>query len=133
MSDLYKLLDLVTRHQVSKQRQTQMVPGVGEVIEAAGAGEDDESDLRVAKDGELLGLLEQPGPALREGHLPARRVFDPLDHYLPSPHLLLHSTDLERDTDRERQRDETWTWLAETYTTPLLQPLSPLSNRDGEA
>ena len=68
----------------------------------AGAGEDDESDLRVAKDGELLGLLEQPAPALREGHLPARCVVDPLDFYLPSPHLLLHSTDLERE------RSETW-------------------------
>jgi hypothetical protein len=62
-------------------------PGAGGFIEAAGAGEDDESDLGIAKDGQLLGLLEQPAPALREGHLPVRRVLDPLDDYLPSPHL----------------------------------------------
>ncbi|KAL6596246.1 hypothetical protein ACP70R_047610 [Stipagrostis hirtigluma subsp. patula] len=53
-------------------------PGTGEVIQAAGAGEDKEANLGVAKDGKLVGLLEQPTPPLRERHLPARRVFDPL-------------------------------------------------------
>jgi hypothetical protein len=62
-------------------------PGASEVIQAAGAGEDGEADLGIAKDGELLGLLEQPAAALGEGHLTARRAVDPLDLYLPSPHL----------------------------------------------
>lgn len=56
-------------------------------MEPAGAGEDDEADLRIAEDGELLGLLQQPAPPLREGHLPVRRVVDPPYHYLPPPHL----------------------------------------------
>lgn len=50
----------------------------GEVVGSAGAGEDEESDLDVAKDGELQSLLEQSLAALREGHLAALRVGDPL-------------------------------------------------------
>jgi hypothetical protein len=85
---------------LARIRGTIIEPGASEVIEATGAGEDDEADLGIAKDAELLGLLEQPSPALRERHLPARRVVDPLDLYLPSPHLLLpNSTDLERERE----------------------------------
>lgn len=60
-----------------------LVPGAGEVEEPAGGGEDDEGDLGVAEDGELLRLLEQPPPPLRERHLPRRRVVD-----LPNLYLL---------------------------------------------
>jgi hypothetical protein len=78
-------------------------PGAGEFIEAAGAGEDDEADLGFAKDGELIGLLEQPTPTLRECHLPARRVLDPLDDCLPSSHLP-HPSKQQRS--RERKSEE---------------------------
>ena len=63
--------------------------GAGELVEPAGAGEDDEADLRITEDGELLGLLQQPVPPLGEGDLPARRVVYPPDHNLPPPHLRL--------------------------------------------
>jgi hypothetical protein len=78
-------------------------PGAGEFIETAGAGEDDEADLGFAKDGELIGLLEQPTPTLRECHLPARRVLDPLDDCLPSSHLP-HPSKQQRS--RERKSEE---------------------------
>ena len=69
-------------------------PGVGggELVEAAGGGEDDEHDLGVAQHGELVGLLEQPAPALGEAHLPARPVLDPPQLHraaLPPPRLAL--------------------------------------------
>jgi hypothetical protein len=59
---------------------------VGVLIEAASAGEDDQSDLNVTEDGELVRLLQQPVPTLAEGHLAARRVLDPLDLNLTPPH-----------------------------------------------
>jgi hypothetical protein len=62
-------------------------PGARVLIEAAGAGEDHETNLGIAEDSELLGFLEDPVPPLREGHLPARRVVNPADHNLPPPHL----------------------------------------------
>ena len=65
-------------------------PGAGEIVELAGAGEDHDSNLRVAQDRQLLCLLEQPVPPLREGHLPARRIVDPPYHNLPPPHQLLN-------------------------------------------
>ena len=62
------------------------IPVTGILVEAAAGGEDDQGDLGFAEDGELIGLLEQPVPALAEGHLAARRVLDPLDLDLPPPH-----------------------------------------------
>ena len=61
--------------------------GAGVLEHPAGAGEDDDADARVAEHGELVGLLEQPAPALGEGHLPVRGVLDPLDLDLPATHL----------------------------------------------
>ena len=66
------------------------VPVVGVLVEAAAAGEDDERHLGVTEDGELVGLLEEPVPALAEGHLPASGVLDPLD-LNPSPTHLARS------------------------------------------
>lgn len=60
---------------------------IGELIEASSAGEDDECDLSVAEYGELVGLLQQPIPALAEGHLTARLVLDSLYLNLPPPHV----------------------------------------------
>ncbi|RRT39898.1 hypothetical protein B296_00035408 [Ensete ventricosum] len=85
-------------------------PGAGELVEAAGAGEDDQADLSVTKDGELLGLLQQPVPPLREGHLPAGGVVDPADHDLPSPHdprlylLPSDATDQQEEQERKKHR-----------------------------
>lgn len=60
------------------------VPSGGEVVELAVCGEDDDADVGVAEDGELPGLLEQPGAALAEGHLPVHRVLDaPQLHLAP--------------------------------------------------
>jgi hypothetical protein len=65
-----------------------VVPGVGGVlIELALGGEDDDGDLGVAEDGDLVRLLEQPVPALGEGHLPVYLVLYPLQLHLASPHL----------------------------------------------
>ncbi|CAI0430885.1 unnamed protein product, partial [Linum tenue] len=47
-------------------------PGAGEVVKLGSAGEDDEPNLSVAKNGQLLGLLHQTLPSLGERHLPAR-------------------------------------------------------------
>ncbi|KAH7567622.1 hypothetical protein JRO89_XS07G0106000 [Xanthoceras sorbifolium] len=43
------------------------------IIKLAGAGEDHDSDLRVAQDRQLLRFLQQTVPSLRERHLPAPR------------------------------------------------------------
>lgn len=60
--------------------------GVGEVVGAAGGGEDEGRDLGTAEDGELAGLLEEALPALGEGDLADRLVVDPSQHHLsPSP------------------------------------------------
>ena len=75
-------------------------PVVGVLVEAATTGEDDERDLGVAEDGQFIGFLEQPVPALAEGDLAARVVLDPLDLDLSSPHVslpLLASTRTNRD------------------------------------
>lgn len=34
------------------------VPGAGEIVEPAGAGEDDDTDLCIAQNGKLLGFLQ---------------------------------------------------------------------------
>jgi hypothetical protein len=66
------------------------VPGVGGVlVELALGGEDDDGDLGVAEDGDLVRLLQQPVPALGEGHLPVYLVLYPLQLHLAAPHLRL--------------------------------------------
>lgn len=57
-------------------------------VEAATGGEDDESKLSVAENGELASLLDEAGSALREGHLPAALVFDSLYLHFPAPHFI---------------------------------------------
>ncbi|PKI60330.1 hypothetical protein CRG98_019266 [Punica granatum] len=57
----------------------------GVFVEAAAGGEDDEADVDVAEDGELPALLDEPVPALRERHLPAVLVLDPLQLHLAPP------------------------------------------------
>lgn len=61
-------------------------PGTGVFIELAGAGEDDDSYIGVAKDRQFFRLLQQSAPPLRESHLSARRIIDPPDYNLASPH-----------------------------------------------
>ena len=78
-------------HAWSKPEDQCSSPGAwgGELVEAAGGGEDDERDLGVAQHGQLVGLLEQPAPALGEAHLPARPVLDPPQLHPPALPLLL--------------------------------------------
>lgn len=57
--------------------------------ELSGGGEDDESHLDVAENGELLRLLEQPPPPLRKRHLPRRRIVYLLYLYLLPRHLII--------------------------------------------
>lgn len=52
----------------------------------ATAREDDDPKLGIAKHGELMGLLQEPSPALREGDLPVGGVLNPLDLDLASSH-----------------------------------------------
>lgn len=52
--------------------QAAYVPGACEIVELAGAGEDDDSDLSIAQDREFLGFLQQSIPPLRKRNLPAR-------------------------------------------------------------
>jgi hypothetical protein len=52
------------------------LPGGGEVVELAVRGEDDDADVGVTEHGELPGLLQQPRPALAEGHLAVHWVLD---------------------------------------------------------
>ena len=49
--------------------------------------DDDKGDICIAKNSDLLGLLEQPAPSFRIRRLSIREVLDPFYLYLPSPHL----------------------------------------------
>ena len=63
------------------------IPGVrGVLIELPFRGEDDDSDLGIAEDGDLVSLLEQPVAALGEGHLPVYLVLYPLQLHLAATH-----------------------------------------------
>jgi len=68
------------------------------MAEAIGGGEHDERDVDVAEDGELVGLLDEAIPPLREGHLPVRVVLDPLDLQLHAPHNAPRSADEKEHT-----------------------------------
>jgi hypothetical protein len=64
------------------------IPGMARVlVELPLSGEDDERDLCVAEHGDLVGLLQQPVPALGEGHLAVDLVLDPAQLHRPPPHL----------------------------------------------
>ena len=63
------------------------VPGrTAELVELSPIGEDDESDLSVAENGEFVGLLEKTVSPLGEGHLPVDFVLYPLQLNPTSPH-----------------------------------------------
>lgn len=83
------LLSISTKKQ--KETEGNGVPGdAGELIELASGGEDEESDLSVAEEPKLVGLLEEAAPPLGETHLAAGAVLDPAQLHLPSrSHLLL--------------------------------------------
>lgn len=74
---------------IPKVNKIKEVPGAGEIVEPAGAGEDDDTDLRIAKNRKLLCFLQQSVASLRESHLTARRVIDPLDRDLSPSHFPL--------------------------------------------
>lgn len=77
----------------------------GKLEELPFGGEDDESDIGVAQDGDLVGFLEQPSPSLRESHLPTDLVLDPLQLNPPSSHLSLFLLcPTTRTTGEEKER-----------------------------
>ncbi|PON54967.1 hypothetical protein TorRG33x02_300860, partial [Trema orientale] len=59
---------------------------VGELVEAAAAGEDDESDIDVAENRELASLFDESIAAFGEGHLATALVLDSLQLHLLPPH-----------------------------------------------
>lgn len=65
------------------------LPVVSILVEAAAAGEDDESHLCITKNRQLIGLFQQPISALAEGDLPVCGVLDPLDFDLAPTHFPL--------------------------------------------
>ncbi|CAL1389578.1 unnamed protein product [Linum trigynum] len=66
------------------------LPGIRRVLEELPlGGEDDESHFRVAQNRDLMSLLQQTGPPLRERHLPVDLVLYPPQLHSPSPHSLL--------------------------------------------
>ena len=58
----------------------------GVLVEPPVGGEDDERDLGVTEHGDLVRLLQQPVPALGEGHLAVDLVLDPPQLHRPAPH-----------------------------------------------
>ena len=78
-----------------RERREKIEPGTGEIVEFAGAGEDDDSDFSIAKNGKFLCLFQQSIPPLRERHLSTRRIIDPPYHNLSSPHRFLLFLSLE--------------------------------------
>lgn len=68
------------------------LPRIGGVLVELPLGwEYDKSDVRVAEDRDLVCLLQQPRPPLREGHLSVDLILDPLQLHPPSPHLSNHN------------------------------------------
>ena len=73
----------------TKQQKTHpfFLPSAGEIVSLAGAGEDDDGDLRVAEDRKLVGLLHQPVASLGESDLATVHILNLLYLYPSSPHL----------------------------------------------
>lgn len=75
-------------HQKVNQREKRGgKPGAGEIVEPAGAGEDDDTNLSITENRKLLGFLQQAVPSLGESHLTTRRVIDPLYRDLSPSHF----------------------------------------------
>jgi len=60
----------------------------GILVQLVAAGEDDESDLAVAEDRQLVGLLHHPELSLVKRHLSVSLIGDPRDLNLLPPHFL---------------------------------------------
>lgn len=87
-----------------EERPLESQPGASEFVELPASRKDDESDLGIAEDGELKGLLQQAAPTLGKGHLPARRVLYPPYLRLPSHHVDLRALITEQDSDQSAAR-----------------------------
>lgn len=62
--------------------------GARKLIEFVTVREDNSCDLDITKNRQLFGFLEQTTSSLGESYLSITLVFDSLDFYLLSPHLL---------------------------------------------
>ena len=80
------------------------IPGAGKFIELSSGRENNERDLRIAENGELKSLLQQPVPPLGEGHLPACGVLYPFHLRFPSYHLFLFLFLHLKQQGKERNR-----------------------------
>lgn len=80
-----------------------------ELVELPLGGEDDERDLCIAEHGDLVGLLQQPVPALGESHLAVDLVLDPAQLHRPAPHLRrLDTYPLSRHSRRSNGDVDMW-------------------------
>lgn len=59
------------------------------LVQLSSIGEDDKSNLGIAKNGKLIGFLQKSVPSLCKSHLPVDLVLDPLQLYPPSSHFSL--------------------------------------------
>lgn len=81
------------KEEVEREEHTQRdiyaanVLGAGVLVESTGTGEHHETNLGIAQNCQLLGLLEEAAAALGERDLAAGGVVDASDHDLPSAHL----------------------------------------------
>ena len=67
-----------------------MIPWTAaKLVQFSSIGEDDESNLGIAKHGELISFLQQTISSFREGHLPVDLVLYPLQFYSSSSHFVL--------------------------------------------
>ena len=57
------------------------------LVQLSPIGEDDESNLGIAKDGKLVGFLQKTISSLCKGHLPVDLVFNPLQLHSSSSHF----------------------------------------------
>lgn len=63
------------------------LPWIRGILEELAFGrENNQGNIGVAQDGDLMGLFEEPCPPLRECHLPANLVLDPLQLNSSPPH-----------------------------------------------
>lgn len=60
-----------------------------ELVEATAIGEDENSNINIAKDREFASLLDETRTALRESDLTTAFIFNSLHLYLPSSHPYL--------------------------------------------
>lgn len=71
----------------SSETNFKHIPRTRKLKKLAGVGEDNNSNLGIAENGQFLSLLEQPSASFRECDLPAVCIFNPLDLNLPPTHV----------------------------------------------